>query len=525
MISLGLPRRPETRPTAPAPAVEVKAAPTAVELRAYYAGARYSRLETDWWTQTCSSDQEVKSDALKLRERARQLSRDWPYAKRYRSLLAQNVIGPEGICLEPRVRDRAGEFDAAVNAELKRMWTTWCEAEHCTVDGRLSFLEVQHLWAKTEPTDGEFIVRMVSGFDNPFGFALELIDVDQLDLNYNDGPNAGGNQVVMGVEMDRWQRPVAFHFRTSHPSDPSARRPGTPDRTRVPAADIIHLFLSERINQKRGITWFYTVMLTSRMLEGYLESELVAARVGASNCGFIVTKGEEGAAGYVPPVAGVEESMEAAPGVFRRLGPGEEIQSFASEHPNGAFGDFHKAVMRQVGSGLDLSMATLASDLSDANYSSMREGKLSERDVWKCLQVRLAEKMHRRVYRRLLESASLTGAVRLPSDDYTAYLEHMWRPRTWPLIEPEKDLATMHSSVQLGIDSRTRIAASLGRNLEEVFADLDRENQLAKEYGIVLGADTQVESFGDVNDGNKPPPPVAGEKTPRHQPRLIRSAP
>ena len=50
-------------------------------------------------------------------------------------------------------------------------------------------------------------------------------------------------------------------------------------RQRVPADQIIHLYVSERGNQTRGVTWFHPVMTGIKMLDGYTEAELVAASV------------------------------------------------------------------------------------------------------------------------------------------------------------------------------------------------------------------------------------------------------
>lgn len=461
--------------------------------RAYFAGARLTRLEADWWTTQCSIDQEIKSDALKLKERARDLVRNWPYARRFVQLVAANVVGPDGITLQPQVKSRNDEYDERVNAALLDAWTRWGRAETCTVDGRLSWLDVQRLWAQSEPTDGEFLLRMVSGFDNDFGFALQVIDPDQLDLKYSRTPGTDQNEIRMGVEIDRWGRRVAFHFLTAHPSE--AYRTGQPERIRVPADEVVHLFHVTRPQQTRGLTWFHSVLLASRMLDGYLEAELVAARIAAATGGFIQPDKELGGEAQTP---GPEETIDMQAGSFYRLAPGETMQTFNPEHPTGAFADFHKAVLRQIAAGLGVAYASLANDLSDANYSSMRSGKLAEQDEWKVLQRRLIEQFCERVYRAWLPQALASGQLRLPVD-VDRYLAVRFQPRTWPWVDPSVDIDSAHAEVQLGINSRTRIAASQGRNLREVFAELDKENQLAAEFGLTLGADTHIESFGDVN--------------------------
>jgi lambda family phage portal protein len=472
LVRLDLPRKPTPRAAPPAPVG-----------RSYFAGAAFGRTTADWWPGQVSADRTVKANALALRNRARDLVLNWPYARRFCQLLAANVVGPDGVRLVPRVKYSAGpkngEFDPRVNDAIRAGWDEWCEAPTCTVDGRYSFLEVLHLWAHTEPTDGEFLVRMVSGFDNPFGFALQVLDADQLDVQY-DGEYQG-REVRMGVEIDAWGRAVAFHFLTSHPSE-AYRRGTVPYRLRVPAADVIYLGRLDRPGQTRAVTWFHSILLTSRMLEGFTEAYLTKARLSASTCG-VITQDPEHVVGEAP--GPLPETFNAEPGVMYRGAPGETISTFDTDTPNGVFGDFVKAVLREVSAGLGVSYASLAADLSDANYSSMRSGKLAEQDEWKLLQRRLVDRLCRPVFARWLEMATMTGAVTLPSADWRQYLPAMhWQARMWPWVDPRADLEAAALEISLGLNSRTRLAESQGREIDDVFADLDRENQKAVEYGI-----------------------------------------
>jgi len=68
-----------------------------------------------------------------------------------------------------------------------------------------------------------------------------------------------------------------------HPSDLG----GSLDAERIEAQYIIHLYDPHRVNQTRGITWFSAVMFELRMLGGYIEAELVAARTGAAKNGLL----------------------------------------------------------------------------------------------------------------------------------------------------------------------------------------------------------------------------------------------
>ena len=207
-----------------------------------YAGAKHSELTQDWFTSMLSADQEIKASLQKLRDRSRALVRDFAYASRFVQAVAENVVGPNGIGLQVRTETQGGALKATLNDEVEAKWARWCEPANCTVDGRLGFVDLEHLIAETLPADGEVLVRIVRGFpDNPFRFALQLLDADQLDTLYERGADQNGDGWIrMGVEMNRWGRPVAYWLWTQHPSEYGR---GGKRRERVSADDIIYLGL------------------------------------------------------------------------------------------------------------------------------------------------------------------------------------------------------------------------------------------------------------------------------------------
>ncbi|MCK7513853.1 MAG: ATP-dependent Clp protease proteolytic subunit [Desulfobacterales bacterium] len=51
---------------------------------------------------------------------------------------------------------------------------------------------------------------------------------------------------------------------------------------RIPAEQILHTFITERINQPRGVPWMHSAMTRLNNLGAYEEAEIVAARIGAA---------------------------------------------------------------------------------------------------------------------------------------------------------------------------------------------------------------------------------------------------
>lgn len=96
------------------------------------------------------------------------------------------------------------------------------------------------------------------------------------------------------IEISTWvlsmiaNRPVAYHLFKTHPGNLT-----NVDKTRerIPANEINHLFLSNRISATRGIPWMHTAMTRMKMVNGYEEAELTASRISAAKKGgFYVSK-------------------------------------------------------------------------------------------------------------------------------------------------------------------------------------------------------------------------------------------
>ena len=448
-----------------------------------YHGAQINRLHADWVMSSLSANQALYTDLLTLRNRARELVISNATAARVPSLFSENIIGKDGITLQSNVRSTRGEPHERLNRQIDLQWYRWAERQHCSVDGSRSWCETEALIAQTEAVDGEVLIRLVRGFDNPFGFAIDVLDPDQLDETYNVEPREGQNAIVMGVEQDRWGRPVAYHLWANHPSELKRRK----ERIRVPADQIVHLFIQRRPKQGRGVTWFAPVIVDLKMLGGYREAELVAARTASAKMGFMVNTSPENPAAPMTPEDDRADHIQfnAEPGVVDQLEPGWDFKSWDPTHPSTAFAEFDKAILRSIATALRVSYMSLSGDLSDTSYGSGRIGLLNERAVFESLQYRFVERVSQPVFRAWLEMAALTGAVQLPSSEVDQYAaQAKWHPRPFPWIDPEADLSAAETELRLGLETHTRFAAKKGLDYElDILAERQRERQLRAKYG------------------------------------------
>ena len=466
-----------------------------------YAAAQINRLSSDWATSILSADSELYSDLRILRARSRELCINNDYARRFLKCTSTNVIGAGGIRLQVRAKDEAGNFIRDVNAEIEEQFELWTRAANCSVDGMLSWVDCQKLFVESIARDGEVIVRFIrktiDGCSNNFNFALQFLEADHLDEDLNK-TLSGGAYIRMGIEFDRFNRRVAYHLLDKHPGEltrngnlhnNSWNYGNNKKYIRVPASDIIHGFLVDRPSQNRGVPWMHSAMSRLRMLGAYEEAELVAARVGAAKMGFFVSPDGAGYSGIDND--GGAPVMEADPGTFEQLPSGMDVKLFDPNHPNNNFAAFEKTILRGIASGLNISYTTMANDLENVNFSSIRHGSLEDRDNWKVLQNWVIEHFCRPVFEQWLIMAITSGRLNLPISEFDKFNKPVWRSRGWAWVDPLKENHANQIAIRCNTKTRNQIAADQGMDIEEIFSQLAFEEELAKEYGINLEVNQQ----------------------------------
>jgi len=476
-----------------------------------YAGAMVGRLTADWITSSLTQDSEIRSSLTLLRNRSRELFRDNDYMRGFARLLENNVIGHAGIPFQAQVRmQRGGRLDEATNDAIERAWEKWCRKDSCHTSGKLDLTEIAQLLVKTAASDGEYIVRIVtqSMGRSKVPMALELIETDRLDENLVAiAPN--GNQIRMGVEVNAWGRPVAYHFLPSSPGDIVASsivaRAGR--HVRVPAEEIVHSYIFDRVGQTRGVPWIASVMMRLRHMGGYEEAEVIGARIAASQMGFIESpEGEAPADG----IDGGDRVFDAEPGQWRHLGPGEKASAPPIGRPSSQFDAFVRAMLRGAAVGVGAAYRSLSGDSSQSNYSSSRLDLLDERDHWKKLQCWMIRNFYQTIYDRWLDLAVLSGEIKLR--DYETkpeqYQAVKWCPRGWSWVDPAKEVSAYKDAVRNGFKTQTEIVAESGGDIEEMMTQRERELKLAKEKGLVFDTDPfQINGSGGKQGSGEASPP------------------
>ena len=450
-----------------------------------YAGAQVGRLTSDWNPLSTSADSEILTALRPLRARSRDLTRNNEYALRAKRLVQNNVIG-QGVGMQAQVTNARGKLDDRVNTAIETAWAQWCSKRSCHTAGTLHFHDIERLMIGELFEAGEVLVRIRRQRlgDSPVPLALEVIEAERLIDQWSTARAPNGNAIRMGVEIDGNQRPVAYWLWPTHPGDYQFASFQPSRFERVPADEIIHLYIQDRIPQHRGVPWMHAALKRLHDMGGYAEAEIVAARASAAIMGFLETP--EAQPG--DDADGGAQVLDMEPGTVKQLLPGQHFNGFAPTRPNAAMDPFMRLMLRGVASATGVSYESLSRDYSQSNYSSSRLALLDDRDLWRVLQSWFIRNFREPLHALWLDLACLAGVV--PVTDYgidrARYQAVRFRPRGWSWVDPVKEVSAYIAAVQAGFMTVSDVIAATGggQDLEDVLKARRAELDLMADMGL-----------------------------------------
>lgn len=496
------------------PAPEQRSAPAqrpagAMKYVRMYHAAQGQRLAGGWGASTSSADSELNMSLPKLRNGARALVRDAAYAGRAQTVIMNNVIGG-GIGLQAQVKRPRGKLEESINTAIEEAWADWSRAKNCHTGGMLSFPDLERMLMGQIFAAGEIFVRKHYA---RFGtsrvpLALEVIEPERVADSYTVPQPASGNEIRMGVEVDRFQRPVAYWVRERHPGDQRTTPHATDRLERIPADQMFHLYIVNRWPQTRGEPWLHAVGPRLHDMDGYSEAEIIAARGASSYMAFIKTPDNTPIPEDDQEAAGEREIL-LRPGIIEQLPPGWDITMNNPNRPNPNMDPFMRMMLREVASGVGVSYESLSRDYSQTTYSSGRLGILDDRDLWRVLQGWFIRAFRAELHRDWLNQAVLARAIAgIPVADYAAdparFEAARYKPRGWSWIDPSKEVEAYRLAVRCGFMTVSDVIAQTanGADIEDVLDIFERERELMQDKGLKFETDI-------ANDQNQQAKPAA----------------
>ena len=482
--------------------------PTFTAARAF-AGAKVSNMTGGWVPVSSSADMESFASLTRLRDRSRALVRDNAHAKRAKALIQNNVIGC-GIGMQSQIVNNRGRLLDEINSPIEQAWREWCKPDNCHIGGTLHFAEIERLVVGECFEAGDVLLRLHYTGRGAVPLSLEVIEPERLAAEWEIKP-AGGNLVRQGVEVDKFYRPVAYWIRTWHPGEVMLPMGARDELLRVPADQIIHLKITERWPQVRGIPWMHAAIARLHQLGEFQDAAVIAARVGAEKV-MVLKETEDGrlADSLGTPNNDGTLSWGSAKGQVDILPSGTDIADWQPNYPDTNYGPFVTAALRDVAAAFGVSYESLSRDYSTSNYSSSRLALLDDRDGWKVLQQWYIRAVRERLYPVWLQAALMARAIPGVSiEDYmlnrTKFEAVKWKPRGWSWVDPTKEVTAYKEAEKAGyITKADIIAATSSNDIEDVLRERRRELDMLDEMDL----------HTDTTDGLEPPEPAPAPAAP-----------
>jgi lambda family phage portal protein len=406
------------------------------------------------------------ADGATLRVKARSLVQNVPYIRAGLDGLAAATIGT-GIV--PRATGR--EKDA-----INKLYTEWSPV--CDADGRYDYPGLIKAAYAAMEQDGEVLIRLRPRRPSdglPVPLQLQLLEIDWLD-SFRVG-SYNGNQILNGIEYDALGKVAAYWLWDQHPGDRSLIRTAKTQSSRVPAANVIHLFNPERPGQGRGFTRFAPVITRVRDLQLYEDAEL--ARKNNETRMSVIASGDlsqmENPASF--PGGGTGGQQQ---GDLGELGGGAIINAppgmnFTVLEPKAAPGyvEYVKYQLHIIATGIGVPYEMLTGDMGEVNFSSARVRLLDFRRAVQQMQwLVLIPKLLVPLHSAFVDAAYLAGAIRGrdKSVDFS--------PPKWDYVNPEQDVKADLAEIGAGLSTLSEKLRQRGYDPDTVFdewkSDLDK---------------------------------------------------
>lgn len=380
----------------------------------------------------------------------------------YSILLAKqnNVIGANGISVEPMPLRRDGTVHTEFKKQLLKGWESWKENPEVSRSGSYADCERMAYWAKQR--DGECFVQFLVGemtylnHRNPIPFSIELIERDYLPIW-----NSDTDRVQQSIERNEWGEAVNYYVLKQHPEGISYK--ASMEYRVIPAARMLHLKRVTRFKQSRGIPVFAQIIKSLEWVGSYLRSESLAA-LAASMFAVKLTKG--GIDSYETPEnkEGQRQISLDSGIIVDDLLPGEDIKIIDSSRPNAASTPFIDLVTKFMCSSVGVAWSNVTNNYI-GSYTSQRAERMDAQKNYESDANEFINEMTKPIYKKHIEMGILSGVYRVPKDlDITTIYDASYSSPAMSELDPLRDAKASEVYVSNGIKSTPQIIREKGGN-------------------------------------------------------------
>jgi len=493
-------------------------------------GASYTKKSMQGWHETSSSpDEDITWNLPTIRNRCRNLFMGTPVATGALKTARTNVIGP-GLKLKPNIdietlkmtEEEADKWEDNVSKE----WALFSESKECDAARTSNFCQLQRLAFLSALMSGDVFALLpsIKRKNEPYDLKIQLIEADRVCNPYLK-PELGNFQA--GIEVDNYGAPVRYHVAKYYPNSLMMQSMNTWTAVEAFGAksnrrNMIHLMDLERPGQRRGVPFLAPVIESLKQLGRYTDAELMAAVISGfftvaitSDAPNLAT-GEQGDLEYdvgAPPGSTVTEPPSSDPGIALgngtvvELGAGEKVETINPGRPNAAFDPFVTAILRQIGSALEIPMELLIKHFT-ASYSASRAAILEAWKLFKTQRTWVATDFCQPIYEEWLTEAVAKGRVSAPgyfTDPLIrkAYCRAEWNGPACGQLDPVKEVNAAVTRVNNCFSTRSKEAMELtGTDFNSNYRQRVKEEKMMV-AGNLIAANSETETIRDNKNINE----------------------
>lgn len=468
-----------------------------------YLAAKTSGTDKNWRVPQSSGAQENVGAWRKVTDKARDLARNNPYIvgarRRHRANLICEGIWPRPKILLPGAKNKF-DLDIEMNLEILRRWEQWAPIAGANGD---TLYAIQRTAANHFFDDGQFLIRRIIK-KNPARLELQLLECDHLDTARDRSASSSMNKIVGGIELDQYNRPVAYWLTPDHPAEQSS------ESVRVDAKDIIHVFDRQRASDVTGICGYASVVQSVFRINEYAYSTMDTARL-SNHFGVWIESPYVNDFGEVAEASSTDTTTTDKPrhetinpAGFHYGLPGEKPHLMRPENPGSQYSPFMTKELQTVSVGAGVGYESVSNDGSQTNFAGSRALLIIERGYTRMNQALFEEQFHAKIYEWFIDFEVSFAQRRLVMPNYdmekTRYLRARFNRPVQEWVDPLKDVNARGKRIELRLSTETDEAEDSGKDIEEIYASLAYEKALRKKMGIEDVEEIQIEENPDVEE-------------------------
>lgn len=426
----------------------------------YNGGKRTSRVLKGSSVSGGDADSDLLPDLAALREYSRDLVRNTPLAAGAINTAVTNVVGT-GLKVHPSIDSKyLGLTEEEVDiwqTNAKREFSLWADSQECDAARTLNFYSHQEVAFRSALENGDifYLLPYIERAGSPFGLKLQAIEADRVE---NENFARDTTKLAGGIETDEHGAPVEYHILKSHPGNMSRTNR---EWHKVKAfgeksgrRNVLHLFDQRRPGQRRGAPYLAPVIESLKQLGRYTDAELMAAVVSGMFTVFVKSESDSGLEEVSNDVS-TDSEYEMGNGAIVRMGESESIETANPGRPNQAFDPFVMAILRQIGSALEIPFELLIKHFT-SSYSASKAAFLEAWKFFKRRRAWLVAYFCQPVYEAVITESVANGRLYAPGflEDMRvrkAYLGTIWTGPGRGQINELQEANAVKARVEVGL--------------------------------------------------------------------------